>query len=452
MSIQSVETHFAKMQGEARRLAEVARVIPPQDDWTGAEKSGKKDTWPTLAAEAHHGLAGDIVAAIEPHSEADPVALLVNILIGFGNMVGSGPYFSVESTRHFSRTNAILVAETSKGRKGTSWGSPRRLLALADPEWAETCIKSGLASGEGLIFEVRDPIKKQEPIRENRRIVGYEEVVVDPGVTDKRRLVLEQEFASVLVLMAREGNILSSVIRQCWDDDRLSPMTKNSPITATGAHISIIGHITRHELLKNLNETERANGFANRYPFFVIRRSKALPEGGAPPDTEMMELGGRLKTKKEAAQQIGRMERDAAARELWAAVYPALSEGQPGLTGAILARAEAHVLRFSMIYALLDGSTSIRVPHLNAALALWRYAEESVRIIFGDATGDAVSDRILSALKDGPMMEAEINNLFGRNTRADKLKRALDYLAKLGRIKSVKVDTGGRPATQWSTK
>lgn len=233
------------MRVEARRLAEIAGVMPPEDEGPGADESGAgKDHWPTLADEALHGLAGEIVRTIEPHSEADPVAILVNLLIGFGNMVGSGPHFMVESSRHFARNNAILVAETSKGRKGTSWGSPRRLLALADPDWAETCVKSGLASGEGLIFEVRDPIRKQEPIRENKRVIGYEEVVVDPGVKDKRRLVLEQEFASVLVLMAREGNILSSVIRQCWDGDTLSPMTKNSPITATGAHISILGHIT----------------------------------------------------------------------------------------------------------------------------------------------------------------------------------------------------------------
>lgn len=165
----------------------------------------------------------------------------------------------------------------------------------------------------------------------------------------------------------------------------------------------------------------------------------------------MKRLGDGLRARKGVAVGIGRMERDAPARELWAAVYPALSEGQPGLTGAILARAEAHVLRFSMIYALLDGSPLIRVPHLNAVLALWRYAEESARIIFGDATGDAVADRILSAIKDGPMMEVEINDLFKRNVKADRLKRSLKYLAELGRIKSVKVDTGGRPATQWST-
>src|SRR3989304_4954478 len=45
--------------------------------------------WPTSPAEAaFSGLAGDIVRAIEPHSEADPVAVLVQVLIAFGGMVG----------------------------------------------------------------------------------------------------------------------------------------------------------------------------------------------------------------------------------------------------------------------------------------------------------------------------------------------------------------------------
>src|SRR5262249_1032754 len=36
--------------------------------------------WPTLAQEAFHGLAGTIVNTIAPHSEADPVALLMQLL------------------------------------------------------------------------------------------------------------------------------------------------------------------------------------------------------------------------------------------------------------------------------------------------------------------------------------------------------------------------------------
>lgn len=43
---------------------------------------------------------------------------------------------------------------------------------------------SGLSSGEGLIWAVRDVIEKREPVCENRRVVSYETVIQDAGVLD----------------------------------------------------------------------------------------------------------------------------------------------------------------------------------------------------------------------------------------------------------------------------
>ena len=101
------------------------------------------------------------------------------------------------------------------------------------------------------------------------------------------------------------------------------------------------------------------------------------------------------------AKSAGEVRRDAAARAVWAQVYPALSAGSPGLFGAATSRAEAHVLRLSVIYALLDGTVSIGVPHLLAALAVWDYCAASARWIFGERLGDPVAERILAALRSG---------------------------------------------------
>src|SRR5262249_11903434 len=43
--------------------------------------------WPKLDGEAMHGLAGEIVRAIEPETESDPVAVLGQMLVAFGNAV-----------------------------------------------------------------------------------------------------------------------------------------------------------------------------------------------------------------------------------------------------------------------------------------------------------------------------------------------------------------------------
>ena len=146
-----------------------------------------------------------------------------------------------------------------------------------------TRIKTGLSSGEGLIYNVRDPRSEMQPVKERGRVVDYQEVLVDPGEADKRLLVFEPELATVLRRMQGEGNTLSSVLREAWDSGRLSTLTKNSPLQATGAHVSIIAHITQEELTASLTATERANGFANRFLYALVRRSKPATRGAAVP-------------------------------------------------------------------------------------------------------------------------------------------------------------------------
>ena len=112
-------------------------------------------------------------------------------------------------------------------------------------------------------------------------------------------------------------------------------------------------------------------------------------------------LVGKVRKALDAARRCATIHRDPEANEAWEAVYPELTAERPGMFGAITARAEAHVLRLSVIYALLDGGAIVRLPHLEAALAVWQYAEDSARFIFGDATGDPIADRVPVCLRAG---------------------------------------------------
>src|SRR5262249_17227827 len=154
--------------------------------------------------------------------------------------------------RHGTNLFAVLVGTTAKGRKGTSWGMVRELLTRIGPDWDDKCVKSGLSSGEGLIHAVRDPLEVQEPIKKGGKVIDYQQVIQGPGVTDKRLLVVEGEFALPLKNLARDTNTLSAVIRNAWDRGDLRVLTKSSPTVATGAHISILGHTTKDELLRYL--------------------------------------------------------------------------------------------------------------------------------------------------------------------------------------------------------
>jgi DNA-binding transcriptional ArsR family regulator len=136
---------------------------------------------------------------------------------------------------------------------------------------------------------------------------------------------------------------------------------------------------------------------------------------------------------------------------MWADVYPQLSEGKPGLLGAMIARAEAQTMRLACLYALLDRSSVIRADHLLAAVALWTYCEDSARWIFGDVLGDPVADEILRSLRRSPkgMTRTEIARLFSNHREKQELARALALLLEEGLVSYEKESTGGRPGERW---
>jgi hypothetical protein len=155
---------------EVTRIAQSMAQYEPASRINGATEAVE---WPRpLSKEAYHGLLGEIVATIEPHTEADEAAILLQILVAYGNVLNRRPHFRVEADIHALNLYVVLVGQTAKGRKGTSWGRVRQLFKMADPDWSSQRIHGGLSSGEGLIWHVRDPIYKEEPIRDKREVVG----------------------------------------------------------------------------------------------------------------------------------------------------------------------------------------------------------------------------------------------------------------------------------------
>ena len=398
-----------------------------------------------MAEEAYIGLAGDVVRKIKPNTEADPVAILIQFLIAFGSAVGRHAYCQVEAVRHYPNLFATLVGATSKGRKGTSLSWVREIMKIADPEWEANKIKSGLSSGEGFIYEVRD--------KHMRWNVQHQiEELVDPGVTDKRLAVIEHEFAGALAVMERHGNTLSSLIRQAWDGGKLATLTKTSPLQATNAHVSILAHITEQELKARLTRTDTANGFANRFLFLLVKRSQLLPFGGKLTLADIEGLG-----RETSAHLIGQLNdrcitMTEAATNMWAKVYPKLSAERPGLLGAVTARAEAQALRLALIYALQANADHIDLPHLKAGLAVWEYCEASAKRIWGGATGDPVADEILAALKsagDDGLTRTHLHALFSRHISADRLSVALTLLADRELIRGDLREREGKTVVVW---
>ena len=103
---------------------------------------------------------------------------------------------------------------------------------------------------------------------------------------------------------------------------------------------------------------------------------------------------------------------------MWAKPYHDLTEGQTWTIRILspvalepMCSAVAHLRLARLLEA-------IRVEHLRAALAVWRYCEQPARYIWGDALGDSTADELLRALRaagGAGMTKWDITNHFSRH-------------------------------------
>ena len=122
---------------DLRRMTELSRSRCSTSPRTGsrarADAAGPRRLAAAARPAAYHGLAGEIVNRIAPHTEADPVAILSQLLVAFGAAAGRGAWFQVEATRHHPNEFLVLIGDSARARKGSSWDHVHRLIAGADP-------------------------------------------------------------------------------------------------------------------------------------------------------------------------------------------------------------------------------------------------------------------------------------------------------------------------------
>lgn len=406
--------------------------------------------WPTLDKAALHGLAGDFVRMYDPHTEADPPAVLHVFLATSGCRMGRGYYVTGGNTRHAPKVWPVTTGDTATGAKGTAVAVVRSFWSRFDSHFISMNTAGGLSTGEGLIRTVRDAIG------DDPSAPGFDE-----GVNDKRLWVDAPEFASVLDKSRREGNSLSGTLREAYDDQVLQSLTSGSPLKSTGSHIVITPQITPTELVAKLTATDVANGLANRFMVVCSRMSKVLPEGSAPHRDEIQAFSDRLHAVTtslfKACQGDAELKRTDAARQLWISEYHRRFEerrGQPeSPVKSLLARWHANTARLSVIYALLDGRLEIGLEHVRAALAAWDYVEASTRYVFGSEAGDRDLGRLMEYINESAgRSRTDISvDLFQRHKTKGELDQLLDKLLARGGygVKKVPRDGGGRPTTKY---
>ena len=219
-------------------------------------------------------------------------------------------------------------------------------------------VKKGLSTGPGLISAAYNISQLEDDFASQ--------------TDDKRLLIIESEFGALLARMGRPNSDVSAIIRQAWDDGNLENLTKVDPYVIHNAHISLIGHITLNEL-ERMDATGGILQWVCKTGFcgLSLSASKILASPLSPPKSLMNSFAGRLTNAVKFSRTVGEVKRDDVAEELWCSNYALLSGDRPGLLGSVVGRAEAYVLRLSLIYALLDSSLVVREAHLARAFAVW---------------------------------------------------------------------------------
>jgi Protein of unknown function (DUF3987) len=245
------------------------------------------------------------------------------------------------------------------------------------------------------------------------------------------------------------------MLRMAWDDGDINVAVKNSRDRVSGAHVSLIGHVTRSELQRRLSAEDITNGFANRLLFCASRRSQLLPRGGRLDTAEVDQLGAELRARiASVASRPGEVPFDPDAGAMFDALYcDGLAEPAPGLLGEVTARGPTQVARLALVYALLDGDDTLRQHHVAAAHAVWLYSVASAAYALGGTVHDSTATRVLEALTAGPggteLSTADLHAALHGHANGNELKRALRLLEEQGRITHERVPTKGRTRHVW---
>ncbi len=395
---------------------------------------------------ALYNLVGDLADIAAKDTEVNPFAAGADFMSFLSAQFGRDSYLMIGNTRHHCRLYSLHVGRSGCGRKGDALGLIRRVhQRLKDlfPDLLGQAHTGGLSSREGLVMFIHD---------------GYEQgKKVFPAIADKRLWIVESEFANVLRQNQRDGNTLSSALRDAWDGVSIAPATKSNRIGASDPHVAISAGITPAELRDLISKVELTNGFAGRFLMFYAERNGLLAHPAPTPDDQVTDLAKRTATIIRFAKgdypnhsNSRWMSLSPAANQHYETLYHSVlnqPESSPILT-ALLERRPAMLLRIAMLLALTDLTLNIEPCHIDAALAWVNYWQDSVRYLFKGRGPDPLRDvkaAIIAFLQEHhevdrkAFYQGRFKHLINRN----KLDSALDDLIDTGKVVCTTVEREG---------
>jgi hypothetical protein len=404
--------------------------------------------------DAFYGPLGELA---KRHRDQIPLNLLpfyAMLLTAYGSLVGRRAMIPYCRDKHFGNLFTAVVGDTGCG-KGTCWNIVRALAEEIDPSCTAR-IATDVASAPGLIGLVRDASSRVERKR----------VIEDPGVKDKRMLVVFEEMENLVTSIERKGSTLDKVMNAAWDGKTLE---NNGRLRekATDPHLSFICQITG-DVFRSVVGTMRrgqgcSNGFFNRFITVAAVKERSLPRGGIMPD--VTDLTTWLRTSIDSLGPIFGSEPTVvqwheSTHSEWDALCHALDGDHPFLNGlgGLRARMKPNIMRTAMLNALSQGERLIMPPHLKAAASYELQAVDSTRDLYSQHSqhrgtpASTLKDRVLKTAATEALSLNDFHaGLHRKGYTAAELHSAISALVAEGLLAPTTIPSKkGDPLPAWA--
>lgn len=413
---------------------------------------------PQCDEKALYGVLGEIARETTKESEANPFAVMANLIVMLGSIFGRKAYIKMDVDKHYPIFFILHVGKASKGKKGLATSITKSLYRKLEEEitFLPKQISGGLSTGEGLINLIHDGIKNNDPKKKDE----WEE----PPIEDKRLWIVESEFNNIFTQGQRNGNSLIDTLRILWDGIEIAPLTKTKKIGVKNPHINIMGHITPYELINNLTSNNSANGLASRFLIFYANRGKSVQIPKSDDETinisknKLVEIINYVEASDFTKYDQIEVTMNEEAISLYKTYYDEIDEQEySDKLDPMLGRRLATLLRLAMLFALTDKSIIINTNHIHAAKCWIDYWTSSIGYLFETGKQQEehkkiteMATRISEFLKNkNKASRSDISSsVFKGKANKHDLDKAINYLlAKSPATVELVEDnsTGGRP-------
>ena len=259
--------------------------------------------------------------------------------------------------------------------------------------------------------------------------------------------IVADEFRSLVTKGQQKavGNLIPKLTELYDSPDKIDVPTRTNPLCVEKPLAALISATTPTWLTSSVSDEDASSGFLNRFMTIHGESTNLIAIPVPLPDKELdqlaFQIAGRIK------EADGPFELSTTAKVVYENFYREfrgrrLSETAMDLTE----RGHLHVMKVSLIFAVLNGHKQIEVEDVNRGILV---VKSCMRVAIalapdlGVGRGGKLESRVLSFVsKNGPSSAREIYR--GLNSTADEVNRALAALLKINML-TVEERGGGSP-------